>query len=156
MVPHPIARVMKEIMPSKSRPSLRIRRNFSTLLAAAGLLLSLASCAGNGGGGSRNTMTNRFSLDDDGAVVSIGDGWLKVQAVSDDIIRVAYSNDRQFFSRPSLDVLLQRGIRPDVQSTSDELVLSTARLKAKVNFASGNVTFTDSRGKILLTENGAT
>ncbi|HEX4054570.1 MAG TPA: TIM-barrel domain-containing protein [Tepidisphaeraceae bacterium] len=97
-------------------------------------------------------MNNRFSLDDDGVVISTGGGWLKLQAVSDDIIRVAYSNDRRFFSRPSLGVVPQHNLRPSVQSTSDELTLSTAKLKAKVNFASGNVTFMDAQGKVLLAE----
>jgi alpha-D-xyloside xylohydrolase len=97
-------------------------------------------------------MNNR--ADDDGVVIETGGGWLKLQAVSDNIIRVAFSNDRQFFSRPSLGVLPQHSLRPDVQSTSDEVILSTATLKARVNIASGNVTFTDKRGNVLLAENG--
>ncbi|MGD0461715.1 MAG: TIM-barrel domain-containing protein [Tepidisphaeraceae bacterium] len=95
---------------------------------------------------------NRFSLDDDGVVISVDGKWLRLQVVSDDIIRVTFSSDRQFFARPSLDVLRPRSLRPSVQSTSDELVLSTAKLRAKVNFASGNITFTDAQGKVLLAE----
>lgn len=97
-------------------------------------------------------MMNRFSLDDDGVIISVGEKWLRLQVVSDDIVRVTFSNDRQFFSRPSLAVLRPRGLRPSVQSTSDELVLSTAKVRAKVNFANGNITFTDAHGKVLLAE----
>lgn len=131
---------------------LRFRGFSSTLLVAGALLLGMTSCARSGEGDSRNTMMNRFSVDDDGVVVSVGEKWLRLQVVSDDIIRVTFSNDRRFYTRPSLAVLPSKSLRPNVQSTDDELVLSTAKLKARVNFLTGNITFTDAQGKVLLSE----
>ncbi len=97
-------------------------------------------------------MMNRFTLDDDGVVISLGEKWLRLQVVSDDIIRVTFSKDRQFFAQPSLAVLPGKTFRPSVQSTTDELVLTTAKLKARVNYATGNITFTDLQDKVLLAE----
>jgi alpha-D-xyloside xylohydrolase len=133
-------------------PFLRFMQFSSTLLVAGALLFGMTSCAPTGEGGSRSTMTNRFSVDDDGVVVSVGEKWLRLQVVSDDIIRVTFSNDRQFFTRQSLAVLRPASHRPIVESTPDELILSTPKIKARVNLSTGNITYTDAQGKVLLAE----
>jgi alpha-D-xyloside xylohydrolase len=86
------------------------------------------------------------------AVIQQGDGWLKIQAVSDDIIRVAYSRDKNFFAHPSLAVLSQGTYPAEVRADSSQLTLTTSRLTARLDLATGNITFLDAGSKVLLTE----
>src|ERR1700722_3005578 len=95
-------------------PVLRTWPFSSTLPLVGAFFLSITSCAPSGSGGSSNTMMNRFTLDDDGVVISLGEKWLRLQVVSDDIIRVTFAKDRQFFAQPSLAVLPSKAIRPSV------------------------------------------
>jgi alpha-D-xyloside xylohydrolase len=88
----------------------------------------------------------------DGAVVRQGDGWLKIQAISEDIIRVAYSRDRNFFAHPSLAVLPQALQPAKVRSDSSQLTVSTSRITAHLDLATGNITFLDAGSKVLLSE----
>ena len=72
-------------------------------------------------GDSKAASPVQFAVTDDGAVVRQGDGWLKIQAISEDIIRVAYSRDRNFFAHPSLAVLPQALHPAQVRSDSSQL-----------------------------------
>jgi alpha-D-xyloside xylohydrolase len=90
----------------------------------------------------------------DGFVVAQGDGWLKLTVCADDIIRVAYARDRAFFDRPSL-VIERRSVAPATWTlSSDEktATLRTQRLQARVDLASGAVTFLDADGRTILAE----
>ncbi|MGD0769229.1 MAG: TIM-barrel domain-containing protein [Tepidisphaeraceae bacterium] len=112
----------------------------------------LVSCAPKSGSDSKIAPPAQVAVSDDGAVVERADGWLKLQAVSDDIIRVAFSRDRGFFEHPSLAVLPQTVQPVQVRADSSQLTLSTSRLKARLDLASGNITFLDADSKVLLTE----
>ncbi len=89
---------------------------------------------------------------DDGAVVQQGDGWLKIQAISEDIIRIAYSRDRNFFAHPSLAVLPQALHSAKVRTDSSQLTVSTSRINARLDLATGSITFLRANSKVLLTE----
>jgi alpha-D-xyloside xylohydrolase len=110
------------------------------------------SFAPKSGGDSKIAPPVQIVVTDDGAVVQQGDGWLKIQAISEDIIRVAYSKDRDFFAHPSLAVLPQSLHPAHVQTDSSQLTVSTSRLKARLDLTTGNITFIDTDWKILLTE----
>jgi alpha-D-xyloside xylohydrolase len=112
----------------------------------------LVACAPKSGGDLRIAPPAQWVASDNGAVVERADGWLELQAVSDDIIRVAFSRDRDFFEHPSLAVLPQSVQPVRVRADSSQLTLSTSRLKARLDFATGNITFLDAQSKILLTE----
>jgi alpha-D-xyloside xylohydrolase len=112
----------------------------------------LVSCAPKSGSDLRIAPPVQWNVSDGGVVVERADGWLKLQAVSDDIVRVAFSRDRRFFEHPSLAVLPQTVQPAQVRADSSQLTLSTSRLQARLDFATGNVTFLDADGKVLLAE----
>lgn len=90
----------------------------------------------------------------DGIVVTLGDAFLKVEICSDDLIRVAYSHDRAFFARQSLVAEVKRCVptKWQLDSTTKEAILTTAKLKVKVDLATGAVSFADSAGRPILAE----
>ena len=90
----------------------------------------------------------------DGIVVAQGGGWLKLTVCSDDIIRVAYARDRAFFDRTSL-MVERRSVAPATWSlASDPLTATvrTPRVQARVDLATGAVTFLDAAGQAILAE----
>jgi alpha-D-xyloside xylohydrolase len=106
----------------------------------------------NSGGDPKSSPLVQFSITKDGAVVQQGDGWLKLQALSEDIIRVAYSKDRNFFAHSSLAVLPQPLHPAHVTSDASQLTIFTNHTTARLDFATGNITFLDAASKVLLTE----
>ena len=96
----------------------------------------------------------------DGILVGIGDAFLKIEVCSDDVIRVAYAKDRAFFARKSLMAEPKRCETPQWKLTSErgEAILTTAKLRVKVDLATGTVSFLDSAGRQILaeTKNGKT
>jgi alpha-D-xyloside xylohydrolase len=90
----------------------------------------------------------------DGLLVAVGNAFLKVEVCADNVVRVAYAKDRSFFARPSLAAAPKRcgGARWDLASDAAQATLSTSRLKARVDLASGAVTFLDAHGNELLAE----
>ena len=90
----------------------------------------------------------------DGLVVAQGDGWLKLTVCADDIIRVAYARDREFFDRPSL-IVEHRAVAPAAWSLDGgpgTATLRTQKIQARVDLASGAVTFLDAAGQTILAE----
>ncbi len=90
----------------------------------------------------------------DGIVVPIGDALLKIEVRADNIVRVACARDRAFFSHPSLAVTAARGPVPAWNLTTDAgaAMLTTARLKVRVDLATGAVAFFDSAGRTIVAE----
>ncbi len=90
----------------------------------------------------------------DGIEVAQPGGWLRLTVRADDMIRVAFSRDRSFFDRPSLAVQL-RPAAPAAWSADfgvGSAVLRTSRLQARVDYASGAVSFLDPEGRTILAE----
>jgi alpha-D-xyloside xylohydrolase len=85
----------------------------------------------------------------DGIVVPIGDAFLKVDVCTESVIHVAYAKDRAFFARQSLAAAPKRCGATQWKLTSGPraAVLSTARLKVKVDLATGTLSFFDHRGQ---------
>jgi alpha-D-xyloside xylohydrolase len=90
----------------------------------------------------------------DGIIVQVGDRYLKVQVCADNILRVAESRDRAFFSRKSL--AMEPGFKPraswKLKATDKEATLSTAKLTARIDLKTGAVTFLDAAGRLILAE----
>ncbi len=91
----------------------------------------------------------------DGIIVPVSEGFLRLQVAADDVIHVAFAKDRSFFDHRSLAVELRpAATAPRWQLASDtkSATLTTSRLKALVDLASGAVAFLDASGKPLLAE----
>jgi alpha-D-xyloside xylohydrolase len=94
----------------------------------------------------------------DGAVVRFGDGLLKLEICAADVVRVAYARNESFFVRKSLAAQPKRceGAPFDVVEAGGAATLSTAKLKARVDLATGRVAFLDASGAPVLEESGRT
>ena len=90
----------------------------------------------------------------DGIIVPMGDTFLKVEVCADNIVRVAGARYRPGLVHPSLAVVRSGGAVPpwELATTASEAVLSTARLKVKVDLATGVVAFCDPEGRPILAE----
>ncbi|HVV49016.1 MAG TPA: DUF4968 domain-containing protein, partial [Polyangia bacterium] len=84
----------------------------------------------------------------DGVLVRLGDGLLKLEVCAADVVRVAYARNEAFFVRPSLMAQPKRceGAPFDLQQAAGALTLSTAKVHARVDLASGRVAFLDAAG----------
>ena len=90
----------------------------------------------------------------DGLTLHIDSGDLRVQLLSDTVVRVAFARSADFFSRASIDV-----VPHDSMTTGWKLaerpasyVLSTAKLQVIVNRSTGAVSFADAAGHPILSE----
>jgi alpha-D-xyloside xylohydrolase len=96
----------------------------------------------------------------DGVVIPLDGQYLKLEVCADNVIRVAVSPDPAFFSRKSLAAVGRRDGKThwSLRSENDQVVLTTDDLTARVNLASGAVSFLDSGGHLILAEkdNGRT
>jgi alpha-D-xyloside xylohydrolase len=90
----------------------------------------------------------------DGIIISHGGLLLDLEVRADNVIRVAASPNRAFFSAGSLDVLPQSGVTPKwaFSQTADAATLTTDRLRVSVDLASGAVSFFDAAGAAILAE----
>ena len=90
----------------------------------------------------------------DGIVVPIDDALLKVEIRADNIIRVAFARNRTFFRRASLAVEPGREPVPPWELTTDAgtATLATAKLKVRVDLATGAVSFLDPAGRVIVAE----
>ena len=80
--------------------------------------------------------------------------WLRVQVMSDSVVRIAAAKDKKFFERSSIDVVPHAEAKNGwkLRSTPKEIMLSTAKLQVHVNRATGQVSFFDASGKEILSE----
>ena len=97
---------------------------------------------------------------DDGILVRVGDSFLKLEVCSADVIRVAFAKDRAFFARKTLVAAPRRceSTQWSVTNNPREAVLTTTKLKVKVDLTTGSLGFFDSAGQpiILEKQNGRT
>jgi alpha-D-xyloside xylohydrolase len=91
---------------------------------------------------------------DDGVVIPVAGGFLDIEVVAPDVIRVAFAPDTAFFTRRSLAA----GDRPrervpfEVERRRDEVRIQTARLSVRVSRTTGAVAFYDSTGRRIAAE----
>ena len=83
-----------------------------------------------------------------------GGGRLQVAFCADDVVRVAFAREASFFDRPSLAAGVRRcdGVRVERTDAGGEATLATAKMKVRVNLATGRVAFLDAQGAPVLVE----
>jgi alpha-D-xyloside xylohydrolase len=95
-----------------------------------------------------------FERQADGIVLQLPDGFLNVQVLSDSVVRVAFSKDKSFFGKKTIDVIDHPQMSADwkLGATPRALILSTSKLTVSVDRATGTVKFLDAQGKTILAE----
>jgi alpha-D-xyloside xylohydrolase len=80
--------------------------------------------------------------------------WLKIQICSNDIIHVTASPDKSFSSRPSLMVEKKSWapVKWTTKGNGNWTEISTASVKVRITTATGELSFSNSRGEVLLRE----
>src|SRR5665213_3231382 len=79
---------------------------------------------------------------------------LRIQVVSESVVRVAFSSSPDFFTRTSIVRVAAPEVRVPFKTaeSATSFTLSTAKLRVMVNRETGAVSFADSTGKPLLSE----
>ena len=89
----------------------------------------------------------------DGVVFREGDRLLRVRFVTDSIVRITYTQGREFLDRPSRIVVApSANVAYDLSDEQQSYVLSTAALKVTVNKSTGALTYSDAAGTMLMRE----
>ena len=136
-----------------------MRRLVTPLVLFAAVVVH-AGCAGSRGAGQPGAVNAPMSLQRlaDGVVFRSGDGALKLEVCAADVVRVAYARDEAFFARKSLAAQPKRceGAPFDVKEIGGSATLVTAKLQARVELATGRVSFLDVAGAPILQEKSRT
>lgn len=90
----------------------------------------------------------------DGVLFTMRTGRLKLQVCSDSIIHVLYGRASSFPDRPDYVIVKKTWVETkwSMQSTKDDVTLTTSRLKAVVTRKDGAITYSDPDGKPLVQE----
>jgi len=90
----------------------------------------------------------------DGVVFQIDGNYLKLEVWADNIIRVVSAKDRAFFAHSSPATAVRKKTKASWKLATDKTTatLSTAKLQARINLATGAVSFFDSSGQPVLAE----
>ena len=98
-----------------------------------------------------------YTKEHDGVLFKLDKGLLNVKICKDNIVEVKYTALPEFFPRPSLVVTNPWETTPPftVTGNKDEVTITTANLKIKVNKSNNGITFADLNGKTILSEDGA-
>lgn len=98
--------------------------------------------------------TGELRKQPDGIILQMSGYSLRVQVMSESVIRIAAAKDEAFFERSSIDVVphLVTKVSWKLTSTAQEATLNTAKLQVRVNRATGQVSFFDAGGKEILSE----
>ena len=82
-----------------------------------------------------------------------GPSQIRLQVVNDRIIRVQATAEQSFRSKQSLIIVPQEGkANYKVEEQGDDLIITTAAMRAVLNEATGQITFYDLKGQVLLNE----
>lgn len=101
-----------------------------------------------------NATIKSFKKGADGVTFSLDKGLMKVLVRRDDIIEVKYTIFNAFETKPSL-VVVNGWKTPtvyQVTETKTEVVISTAKLKIKVDKATNAITYTNLKGEVITAE----
>ena len=84
---------------------------------------------------------------------NFGPSQVRLQVVNDQIIRVQATAEQSFRNKQSLIIVPQKGkANYKVEEQGDKLVITTAAMRAVLNEATGQITFYDLNGEVLLNE----
>jgi len=129
------------------------------------VLVAAVGCAESAGPAAKPAAVNAPSAapasaqrEPDGLLVRVGDGLLKLQVCAADVVRVAYARNETFFAHRSLAAQPKRcdGAPFEINQAAGTATLSTAKLKARVDLATGRIAFLDPSGAPVLEESGRT
>lgn len=95
-----------------------------------------------------------YSLTADGVIIDVPEGKMRLQVITDRIIRVTVSPVDTFARRESLIVNLNEDCPPSFsfREKEDAFELTTAQLRADINHKTGAVSFFDNEGNEILKE----
>ena len=117
------------------------------------LLVTTASCSTHSAHWRNPQMPTFVHPTSGGIVIDLPTGRLRLDPYGDSIIRVRFSKTGHFSSDPSLIVSEPPTKKQKwILQTNHELDLATATLIARVDLTTGNVIFTDTKGRLLLCE----
>ena len=124
---------------------LNLKRMYKIFLGIL-VLASVLSCRGQ-----------KVQLLENGIIIPVGKGetrLVRLQVMSENIIRVSASPSKEFSSRKSLMTVDKKWpeIPFQVQENKDSVILSTTKIHAVVNRKTGEVAFVDITGKVRLVE----
>jgi alpha-D-xyloside xylohydrolase len=97
-----------------------------------------------------------FAKEPDGVSVNVGTETIRLQVMSDKIIRVEATRAGESLTHKSLSVIASpsKKVKWSAKEESGAAVLKTGSVQAKIDLATGKIQFLDKSGKILLQENG--
>ncbi|HEX2656962.1 MAG TPA: hypothetical protein VHU40_01765, partial [Polyangia bacterium] len=122
--------------------------------AAGGTSAGGSSDSGNGGAGPGGVGgSSGGSI----PILEVGGGLLKVEVCAENVIRVAFAKSAAFFTRASLATAPKQCVSTPftVTTTSTETAIATAKVTARIDNATGDITFTDPAGQVILAEKPA-
>jgi alpha-D-xyloside xylohydrolase len=95
-----------------------------------------------------------YTKDADGVTITLDKGVMKIKVCSNDIIEVKYTSLSALASKNSLVINNQwkTTISFEVSEKNGEIVISTNRLKVKVNKQTNAITYTDLKDAVILAE----
>lgn len=97
--------------------------------------------------------TGEYRKQPDGIVLQTGEGSLRVQVVTESIVRVTFAKSAILFTRSASAVLPHSAaVKWGLTDANGELTLTTAQLKARVDRKTGRVSFQDAAGQPILAE----
>jgi len=98
-----------------------------------------------------------YTKDSDGATFILDKGRMKVKVCKDDIIEVKYTILPQILSRTSLVINNDWATAPkfDVAEGTDEIIISTQKIKIKVSKTTNSIKYTDLNDIVILAEDGS-
>jgi alpha-D-xyloside xylohydrolase len=120
-----------------------------------------AAAAAAAQGVAAGSSSARVEQEADGVVVRLAEGELRLQVLSDAVVRVAFVKDgakaEEFFGRASIDVVAHAGMTSGwkVVEGSGAVALTTAKLRVTVDRKSGAVSFADASGRAIAAEAAA-
>ena len=121
-----------------------------TLIAAAAVILSAAMHTAS-------ASVVSHTKTPDGVTFTLDKGMMKVRICKDDIIEVKYTTLSEIPLKASLVISNAWASTPkfDVAERPDEIIISTSRIKIKVNKASNSISYTDMNDVTVLAEDNA-
>jgi len=90
----------------------------------------------------------------DGAAIPVGGVFLKIEVCADDVLHVVYAKERALLMHESLAADVKRCGDASWKFSNDlrEATVTTAKLSAHVDLATGTISFLDAAGKTILAE----
>jgi alpha-D-xyloside xylohydrolase len=121
-----------------------MKKEIFALLNIAGIIIFAISC---------NRSSTKLEKLNDGIILNLKNGALKVQICTEKIARIVFDPERKFQLRKSL--VVEKEWKPvpfEVSSDDRELRLSTKELIILINKKSGALSFSDKNGRLYLRE----